>query len=194
MSKERKVSNEEQQFSEWLEDAVDYGLVEDFKDQPETFELVPKATIRISEKKSKTLLQPHRYTPDFKVTLTPLGQEILQEAFPVAHLTPQWHLHGLLWVDTKGGFTVQHGQIQMFQANRKLMWHYQGIWIAKVVPWISPVDRKGRPKPKPKRCLFLDTYCPSNLRVNNSLRISNMGLLCKSVEEFIQSKKTLFNK
>jgi hypothetical protein len=194
MSKERKVSNEEQQFSDWLKDAVVYGLVEDFKDQPETYELVPKAQVWVSDKKCKTLLQPHRYTPDFRVKLTTLGQDILQDAFPVAHLTPEWKERGLLWVDTKGGFTVQHGQVQMFQANRKLMWYYQGIWIEKVVPWISPVDRKGRPKPKPKRCLFLDTYCPSNLRVNNSLKISNMGRLCKSVEEFIQSKMTLFTK
>jgi|GEM_PF-3452622 len=193
MAKERKVSEEEKQFEAWLEDAMEAGLVHGYKEQPETFELIPKAEIDIGRKKPKFLLHPHKYTPDFRVDLTDLGQEIFQDAFPLAHLTPQWKDEGILYVDTKGSFTVQHGQEQIFQANRKILWHYRRIWIAKVVPWVSPMDRKGRMKPKPKSCLFLDTYCPSSLRLNNNLTISSKGRCCQTIEEFIRSKQTLLS-
>jgi hypothetical protein len=191
--KQRRVSEEEKQFEAWLEDAMDCSLVHGYKEQPETFELVPKAEIDIGKKKPKFLFHSHTYTPDFQVDLTVLGREILQDAFPLAHLTPQWKEDGILWIDTKGSFTIQHGQDQMFQANRKLLWHYHGIFIAKVVPWISPIDRKGNQKAIVKKSLFTDTYVPESLRLTSNFKISNMGRCCQTIEQFIKSKQTLLS-
>ncbi len=193
MSKQRRISVEEQQFGYWLEDAKQHGLVDCYKEQPETFELVPKAEVDTGRKKLKFLLHPHRYTPDFKVEFTSKGMSLLEHAFSPANHTPQWNQFGILWVDTKGGFTVQHGQEQMFQANRKLLWHYRKIWIAKVVPWISPVDRKGNMKLKPKPCLFMDTFAPECLRYRINLVPSNMGRCCMTVKQFILSQQTLLS-
>ena len=193
MSKPRRISNEEQQFAYWLEEAQEHGLVVDSQEQPETFELIPKAEIVTLEmKKPKFLFHKHSYTPDFLVMLTDLGKEILKDAFQPAWVSPDWIEHGRLYVDTKGSFTVQHGQEQMFVANRKLLWHYNKIWIAKVIPWISPMDRQGNMKAKAKRSLFTDTFAPDCLRYRSNLVPSNMGRCCKTVQQFIEDKKTLY--
>ena len=193
MSKPRRISNEEQQFGYWLEEAKEHGLVAACEEQPISFELIPKAEILApGMKKPKFLFHKHSYTPDFLVILTDLGKEILSDAFAPAWVSPEWREHGRLYVDTKGSFTVQHGQEQIFQANRKMLWYYRTIWIAKVVPWISPMDRAGNMKPKAKRSLFTDTFAPDCLRYRSNLVPSNMGRCCKTVQQLIEDKKTLY--
>ena len=192
MAKKRKISDEEKHFTAWLVDAKKYDLVGDWEEQPETFDLIPKAEIQtLGMKKPKFLLHPHTYTTDFRVPLTAKGQDMLRDAFAPAYLTPQWQEDGILFVDTKGGFTVQSAQIQIFQANRKLLWHFHKVWITKVVPWISPVDRQGLPKPKAKPCLFTQTYCPSSLAYNNNLTLTSKARHCRTIEHFIEDQQTL---
>jgi len=193
MAKPRRISNEEQQFGYWLEEAKANGLVAEFEEQPETWELIPRAEIDIGKKSPKFLLHAHKYTCDFRVDLTVRGKEMLRDAFPLAQLTTQWENGGTLWVDTKGSFTVQHGQSQMFAANRKMLWYMRRVWIAKVVPWISPMDRAGNMKAKPKKCLFTETFAPDCLRYRTNLVPSNIGKCCKTVEQFIKSQKTLLS-
>lgn len=192
MAKQRRISEEEQQFTAWLVDAKEHGLVDRWEEQPDTFNLLPKAEISVGAKKPKFLFHPHSYTADFCVVLTSRGQDVLADAFSPAHLTQHWKEGGVLWIDTKGSFTVQHGQEQMFQVNRKLIWHLHKIYISKVIPWISQRDRHGRTKDKPKKCLFSETYCPKSLILRKDLRLSSMGLSCQDIGQFIKSQETLW--
>jgi hypothetical protein len=189
--KPRKVSEEERQFAAWVEDAIKADLVIECIEQPKTFEIVPKAEIDVGGKKKKFLFHPHRYTPDFYVKLSDTGINMLSDAFSPACYAPHWK-HGQLWIDTKGTFTIQHGQSQMFAANRKLVWNQLQIYISKVIPWASQCDRQGFAKDKPKKCLFVETFCPSEYCYSRFGKPTAMSKSCKTIEEFIQTKKNLF--
>ena len=156
---------------------------------------MPKAEVilapnRGQKQKLKFLLHPHRYTPDFLVKFSRWGLDLMIPQFPKAAATVNFCDHGYLWVDTKGGFTVQRGQDQVFQANRKLMWHKKSLWVEKIICWSSQCDRWGNPKVNPKKCLFVDTYCPREYLLSSTGKPTAMAQACITVQEFIEHGKS----
>lgn len=180
---DKEPSVEEIMFQAWLQEAEATGLVSSWEEQI-PFDLVAKASVPVlKQMKTKVkvvhrhLFHPHTYTADFRFTLTSLGTVCLQQVFELALLTEAYRKTGDVYVDTKGGFTVQHGQAQMFSANQKLMFYFHQINVVKVVPWVS----KGP-------CLFRQSWCPEQFRWMKNRKkptLTVKGEQCASVQEFI---------
>ena len=176
----RKISNEEIQFTAWCREAKTAGLIESFACQPKTYGLIGKQT-RVETVKLKTktkekmrhVFRDHKYTADFKICLTDKGRGVLGMLFPESLLYVDSRE---LVIDTKGGYTVQHGQSQMFSCNRKLMYLIYGIYVEKVVP-----------------CeLFKKTWCPESCRWMRGRKLptlNKLGAACRTVGEFLEVTK-----
>jgi len=184
----RKESNEERQFEAWADEAVKHGLVRHYVKQPDSWELIPARWVMVEKQlktKTKTVeksvCRAHSYTADFRLRLTPLGMELFRGVFQKTDLLG--FPYGRLYLDTKGGFQ-DRGSTAEFSINQKLVYEKTGIWVAKVVPWVS--QSRGR-----KKCLFLDTWCPHSLRwmTNRKMPTLNaMGSECLTVEEWIDGR------
>jgi len=180
----RQISQEEIMVEAWLKDAVRVGLCHSYECQPRAFELITKkkvkATVQLKTKKKvveKHMCHAHTYTADFYAVLTAKGQEMLRDAFPRASLIPDWGA-GILFIDAKGTYTIQHSQVQMFSCNQKLVFDLFGTWVEKVVPW----NTKGK-------CLFKSTWCPEEYRWKKNRKVPTLtvkGEACGTVEAFMK--------
>jgi len=180
MSKPRKTSHEEQQFEAWCEEAVAAGLLSAYEHPPATWELLPAQSVPVTvqlKTKCKTvwrhLCREHKYTPDFRLQLTLAGVQALHDALGKVVLTDHYKDTRTVYVDTKGAFTVQRGQDQMFQCNRKMVYAQHGIWVRKVVP----------------RDWFCATWCPEAYRWMKSRKVPTLtkaGEKAGTVDEFMR--------
>jgi len=197
--KPHNPSNEETMFEAWLKEAVTAGLVSHYHCQPESIPLTPRQVVEVDvELKTKTVIKDrflcaaHVYTADFRVDLTARGQGLLRGVFQKSALLG--FPDGVQLVDTKGGF-MDRGTGQEFSINQKLVFAKYGVWVAKVVPWMSQIDRKGNPKRTDKRtglakavpCWFMDTWCPESLAYTSRGKVSAMGAACRTCGEFMES-------
>jgi len=183
MSPARKESKEEQQFEAWCIEAQEHGLVELYKCQPRTFGLIEAKTVKVLKQlKTKSRLvdrhicRAHTYTPDFEIQLSEKGMELLASILEPSTLVKDYCLYQRIYIDTKGSFTIQHGQSQMFSCNRKLMYERHSIWVAKVVP----------------AKFFMKTWCPERYRWKQNRKVptpTKMGGMCRTAEEFIYAEK-----
>lgn len=189
--KKRKVSDEEKMFEAWAIEATEAGLINGLQKQPRKFELIEKKLVVVEKKlKTKTKLASrhvcaaHTYTPDFLITLTVTGRALLLPLLEKNYLisqskrTGQLAEHNTVYIDTKGSYTVQSGQKQMFSCNQKLVYAQTGIWVEKVVPW----NAKGK-------CLFKSTWVPECLRWKKNRKVAELttkGEACGTIAEFMK--------
>lgn len=180
---EKWVSKEEYMFAEWLREAQEAGLVESWEEQPVTWELIPKQTLQMKKKlktKTKTvdrhLCQAHTYTPDFLIHMTKKGEKALDDVFKLSLYTKDYKKNRRVYVDTKGGYTIQNSQVQIFSANRKLVHYFYNIWVCKIVPWYTG------------KCLFKQTWCPEKFRYKNNVStptLTKKGEICGTIDQFL---------
>lgn len=173
-------------FSFWCMEALDAGLLSEAVYQPVSWELVPEASVKQTKQlKTKTKVVDrhlHRsasYTPDFRIKLTSKGIRLLEKAFDPVQLTEEFRMTGDVYVDTKGGYTVQNAQKQVFELSRKLVHHKYGVWVLKVVPWKT----KGP-------CFFKSTWCPEECRWYKNRKkptLKKVGEACRSRKEFLRT-------
>lgn len=117
-------SKEEVEFQIFLDEAKEIGLVKSFQYQPQTFELIPKALIKVNGK-DKTLLRAHNYTADWKI--------IFNSSFD--RLPHKWvkNNDGSYLVDVKGSYNL-HGGDRIFPIHQKLLYFTHGLYVNKVIP------------------------------------------------------------
>lgn len=113
-------SDQEQQFAEWLGEAVKAGLVvEGWTYEPRTHLLIPRQT----DEKGRFLFHPTEYTPDFTFELTSKGQI----AFP------KWAKHMNLFnevtVDVKGDFDPVRKDDRFVSVMRKLTYLHHQLYV-----------------------------------------------------------------
>lgn len=177
------MSKEEEMFSFWCAEALEAGLLTEAVYQPVSWELVPAASVKQTKQlKTKTkevdrhLHRSAGYTPDFRVNLTSEGIRLLEKAIDPVQLTEEFRMTADLYVDIKGGFTVQHGQNQVFELSRKLVYAKYGVWVLKVVPWKT----KGN-------CWFKTTWCPEEYRWKKNRKkpeLTVKGKMCETLKSF----------
>lgn len=142
-------SKEENEFIYWLDEAKEYGLIADYKYQPQEYSLSNKEVIfrkvlkgkKIIEKEY-TLLNPHIYTPDFSIMFTKMFYD-LYEKYEWNKIFKYTNLGEPLVIDIKGGFS-RNGGDRTFSINQKWVYHLYKIYIQKIVP----------------QDLFKKTWCP----------------------------------
>ena len=129
-------SAEEIEFYIFLKDGKRLGFIRDFTYQPESFVLIPKATVTEevpykrkhgSKVKERVLYREHSYTADFSFVIQP-------DLF--ARLGNTGLLHNgdnVVYVDIKGKYN-RHGGDRIFPIHQKLLYYKYGIHLNKVVP------------------------------------------------------------
>ena len=145
-------SREEYDFSFWLADALEHKLIEEFQYEP--FEVLIcdstditmyKKMKRVDDKFTKySLLQDWSYTPDFVVTMTDLGMQMLVNTLSdkiediVKYNNCRKPLvsvpHASVIVDTKGTYDKWHDSNVSFPHKVKALYHFHGIYVNKVIP------------------------------------------------------------
>ena len=184
----RKASDEELQFMSWAAEARKAGLISSWEYQGRTFDLLPSRSVTVTRQLktktktvSRTLYREHTYTPDFRIDLTPAGRRAFADVFGYAQLTGHFQETGRLYIDTKGSFTVQTAQTRLFSLNRKLMYHFHGLWVEKVNPWAG-----GK---KFADCLFAKTWCPESERWMKNRKTPTLtvkGARCRTLAQFLE--------
>lgn len=123
-------SVEEQDFVNWLCEAAELSVVQDFSYQPPSFRLFENAKYVDVYGKARTLFLDHVYTCDFVVAFCPSAQLELAKEMK----TPYGQLscaQTSAYVDTKGTFNLNR---RSFATDRKWVWDKYGVYVAEVVP------------------------------------------------------------
>jgi hypothetical protein len=174
-------SDEEYHMTLWLNEAVEFGLVEDWDYEPKSFELLPERNyLEVVQKKTKTsvvekhLHQSANYTPDFRIAFTALGENKLLPYYKKSMYASNNKRE--IFVDIKGSYSPHQNEARYFSLVQKLMMDKLGIWVQKVIPYAGHW----------RRSLFCETFAPSKLRHKLNGSINACGERCKSVQEFIK--------
>jgi len=153
------ASNEEKWFYLWAIEAQNAGLIRNLDVQPDSWELIPRQSVQITETKitrggketettkDKFLFHPHKYTADYAFFI----DKYFTDAF--------WPHTGYIVVDTKGDYMTR-GSTAEFSINQKLMLQIHGIYVNKIIPsdlfkktWV-PVRCRYTPVKKDEKKLF----------------------------------------
>lgn len=162
-------SLEEWQIYHWVLELYELGVIKKYEYQPTEFQLTPKYTFvpayNNPKKKTKSLLQPHIYTADFRLEFDEAYGETLAKYFKISK---DMISNGIitLFLDIKGTFQ-KNGGARTFSINQKLVFEKYGTYIQKTVPQdLFPVlgvpvrclrGYKGRPSKVYKSCNFVKT-------------------------------------
>jgi len=130
-------SDEERMFRDWLIEAEEVDLIGNWTYEPITYDIAPKQRydIEVSLKtkkavRTKHLLLPLVFTPDFVFTLTEKGIKAgLGDVFEKSVAT-----NGTtITVDVKGGGSKFH-DAKYFSAMQKVVYLLKKVYVEKVVP------------------------------------------------------------
>ena len=187
-------SDEEWSAVLWLREAVRVRLVEKWEYEPRSFELFPPATFTEPKQlktKSKTVERClHRgasYTPDFYITFTDEGRRLMFKTFKKSILSGASAANNEVWIDIKGTFNP-NDQPRYFSIIQKAMFHVNGIWVSRIVPFYATVNKKT----KVRTChgLFYETFAPESLRYMKKGPLNSCGRACFSVEQFLIDRQS----
>jgi hypothetical protein len=143
MKKYEYKSQEEKEFSYYLDELQSAGLIEGFTYEEVKFELTPKVTFPYvkttqlktkvkKENKVKVLLNDSTYTPDFIINFEPKSAHFanMPDKFPL-FITSRSTLTS--YVDVKASFGKKASDIR-FPDRQKQMYNIHRIYIQKIVP------------------------------------------------------------
>jgi hypothetical protein len=132
-------SQEEINFYCWLLEAKDLGFVENWQYQPKGFILSDRVEIELTKKlktKSKlikrSLLQPHKYTADFKVQFTKQFYNWFKKDINLKNIALLNNFNEV-YIDIKGGFNAYQSHSN-FSVERKWVWNKYNIYIDRIMP------------------------------------------------------------
>lgn len=132
----------------------------------------------VKDKKSKTLLRGHSYTPDFKITLTDKFVSLFPDSIPKLLIPSNIYksdisnINAEVFIDVKGQFNL-HGGDRVFSINQKWVYQQTGIFINKVVP----LD------------LFTYTFVPVNEQYSKKKHIFREKYInCKPLSDILNEK------
>ena len=123
-------SVEEQFFVDWLCEAAQLSIVQDFMYQPRTFVLSEGEQYTDVDGRKRCLFKEHVYSPDFLVAFDPTAQKELAREFKT-RADDAAAGQCSAWIDTKGLFNPN---ARSFSIDRKWVWQKFGIYICEVVP------------------------------------------------------------
>ena len=125
-------SIEEQDFVNWVCEACDLSIIQDFQYQPEPFKLFNAVYYTDINNKQRCLFREHIYTPDFIVQFNPVNYPLLAKEFKIP-LSASNLSSVNAYIDVKGTF-AKHDSGRSFSMNQKWTWQKFGIFVSKIVP------------------------------------------------------------
>ena len=155
-------STDEEMFWDWCVEAKELGIINSFEYEPETIEIIPKATAkRVKQLKTKSkpidkfLLHSLDYTPDFyirsKFNLERLG--LIYDSID----TNLEHKYFYV-IDVKGSFTKFNDGVK-FSVIQKALYYIKQIFVNKLI-----VDK-----------WFLKTFLPLRTKIKGDLIYTDKG-------------------
>ena len=123
-------SSEEVDFIEWLNEAYELSIIDDFQYQPESFMLFENVKYVDVYGKTKSLFQEHVYSCDFKIMFDANKFKELAKELKV----PNEQLSSTqvsAYIDTKGMFNRNS---RSFTTDRKWVWDRYHVYIAEIIP------------------------------------------------------------
>lgn len=123
-------SKEECDFIEWLNEAKELSIINDFQYQPSSFLLSDNVKYINVFNKSKTLFREHAYSTDFLIKFNPNKYKDLAAEFKVSqdNLSCQ---ECSVYIDVKGTF---NRNTRSFSTDRKWVWQKFNIYIYELIP------------------------------------------------------------
>ena len=122
-------SLEEVEMYEWLDYALEKGVILDFIYQPKTFNLSEPVDITNSKGKKRSLFREHVYSPDFIIAIERSRTALLDE------VKCDWSRFKddvyNAWIDVKGTFNRNS---RSFSIDQKWVWSKHGIYVHKLIP------------------------------------------------------------
>lgn len=155
-------SKEELQFFYWLEEALANDLVKAFSYQPSEFFLSDKLSMSrtVVSKKGKcsekeyTVLQPHIYTADFKISFTNKFIDLIKDTDAEKYFKYLLTIDKDIFLDIKGSFN-RNGGDRVFSVNQKWVYQKYNVFVHKIVPYD----------------LFNATWCPEKCRLTDKKKL-----------------------
>ena len=141
----------------WLCEATQLSIINDFTYQPASFHLFDAVKYQDINNKTKTLFREHDYTADFCLTFSPSAQMMLAKEFKVPYQELS-NNNCSVYIDCKGTFNITE---RAFGYNQKWTWQNFKTYIYKLVPkkffQIAGVPYKSRltEKTRKPRKMFL---------------------------------------
>lgn len=152
-------SNEEIFFYKWCQQAVQYKILNSFNYHPNSYILSQNQF-----KNGKKILNAHKYTPDFSLSVSDFGRMILSKTFKNSLDDEQ------VVIEIKPAYSP-FGSIEEFSINRKWMYEKFNVFIQKV-----QVDS-----------LFTKTWCPQSCKLTEKTKkIRSKYAYCDTITKFIQ--------
>jgi len=182
-------SAEELYFSWWADELFKAGYIKSYYLHPETYILSEPYKYKYDKHlktKTKTiettLLQPHAYTPDFRITWNPQArgffflstsnQIYLKNAPIVAQETEDGYKNYYSVVEIKAGFS-KYNMDRLFSVNQKWMLQKHGIYVQKIV-----ITK-----------LFKKTFTPARyLLTNKSGKARKIKFKVRTLQEFVNAE------
>ena len=119
-------SKEELDVYEWIREAQELGFIDDFKYQPDSFELFEG----LKNEKGKYIVRPHVYTADFWLSFTKRWIDFRKaNKLKIFDKVDETHVY----IDVKGFHSI-YDDGRSFQINSKWVLSKFGIYIWKIVP------------------------------------------------------------
>lgn len=125
-------SAEEVDFVEWCSEAAKLNVIQDFIYQPEPILLFDAVSYLDFQRKTRSLLQKHVYSPDFYITFNPGAFPALAKQFKIPY-DQMSQASSSIYLDIKGAFQ-RNGGDRSFSLNQKWVFQKTGIYINKIVP------------------------------------------------------------
>lgn len=125
-------SVEECDFLDWLAEAVQLGLVNDFTYQPPSIKLSNSVEYLNIDGKKRVLMREHVYSPDFMLTFVPGVSRTLCKEFKLS-VQQMRQEQFQVYLDVKGTFQKSDGG-RSFSINQKWVYQRTGIYVLKLVP------------------------------------------------------------
>ena len=153
-------SKEEKYFYYWLEEIKTLGFIDKIERGDEIAFTLSEKVVDTRKVQMKTkdkdvefsLLQPHVYTPDFRITW---NQSAKGKFFSVSNFDDRFlfvaNSGGISYIEIKPAFDAQN-MTRLFGINQKWMMQKFGIFVQKIIPY-----KTGK---KAGNCFFKETFIP----------------------------------
>ena len=138
-------SNEELQFSIWLDVLKGFGFVEKWEKVKTPFIIIPalqinwtqEVQLKTKNKKTErvfTLLHDLGYTPDFKIWWTAKGKRLFVSGITRNVNPKKWFFSDdiISFVEVKANFDL-HGKTDRFSIIQKIIWRLKNVFVDLVI-------------------------------------------------------------
>lgn len=159
---------QEKEYVEKIERADTIILSERFENKYQETKILKTKTKVVD--KNQILLEEHVYTPEFKITWTPIGELLWTWQPVIGRCTKFISQQGISIIEVKPDYDP-HNMTRLFKVNQKMAWKIHKLFINLVLP----------------HELFKNTFTPQTWLKTATGRDRKINWQVRSLDEYIKS-------